>query len=90
MIKNVPKNLWQALNLAWELGFIIAIPLVILGSIGKYADGYYGTAPWFTLAAVFFAMAISTLWLYRQLKFLTGLEGHDKKVENSNQKSNSV
>ncbi|KKU47625.1 hypothetical protein A2752_00475 [Candidatus Uhrbacteria bacterium RIFCSPHIGHO2_01_FULL_46_23] len=67
----MPQNVWQALSLAWELGFIIAIPLVVFGSIGKYADGQFGTTPWLTLAGVFLAMATTVLWLYRQFKALT-------------------
>lgn len=68
---RISNGVWQALSLAWELGFIIAIPLVVFGSIGKYADGQLGTTPWLTLGGVFLAMATTVVWLYRQFKSLT-------------------
>ena len=69
-MNKMPQNIWQALSLAWELGFIIAIPLVIFGTIGKYADGVFGTKPWLTLIGILIAIVLSSLWLYYHIKSL--------------------
>ncbi|OGL85987.1 hypothetical protein A3I40_00440 [Candidatus Uhrbacteria bacterium RIFCSPLOWO2_02_FULL_48_12] len=87
-MNKMPKNVWQALGLAWELGFIIAIPLVIFGSIGKYADGQLGTTPWLTLSGVFLAMATTIVWLYKQFKSLTAFSKNDDQSHKSDSNTN--
>ena len=65
---SVPQNIWQALSLAWELGFMIALPIVAFGMFGKYLDGRWGTAPGLTLGGILLAMVTSSVWIYRHLK----------------------
>lgn len=62
---RAPQTVWQALALAWDFGFIIALPLVGLGLLGKYLDSVYGTKPWLALAGILIAIALSSYWLYR-------------------------
>ena len=59
---------WRFVNLAFELGFIIALPLVAFALIGKWADAKFGTDPWLTLAGIVFAIVITTVWLTRRFK----------------------
>ena len=66
MDKPQQKALWQALNLAWELGYTIAIPLVLLALAGRWADGVFHTKPWLFLAGIILAMASSTILLIRK------------------------
>jgi len=56
------KPLWQAIGLAWDLGYTIAVPLVVLALGGRLADRYLNTSPWFLLAGVVISIVFSS-WL---------------------------
>ncbi len=55
-------------SLAFELGFTIALPLLIFSQIGKFFDARWHTTPLFTLVGIFLAMISTGIWLYRRLK----------------------
>lgn len=55
--------LWQALGIAWQLGYTIAIPLVVLTLLGRFLDRQLGTAPWLLLTGVIVSIGISTVAL---------------------------
>ena len=59
---------WGMVNLAFDMGFVIALPLVGLGLIGKFLDAKFGTEPWLTLIGIVFAIVTTTIWLTRKLK----------------------
>jgi hypothetical protein len=59
---------WVMAQLAFDMGFVIAVPLVALGLLGKYLDGRLETKPWLTLAGIFLAIVISTFWLGKKIK----------------------
>src|SRR5689334_16103165 len=66
---NNPKfDRWSMVNLAFDLGFVIALPLVALGLLGKYLDGRMGTEPWLTVLGILLAIATTTIWLTQKLK----------------------
>lgn len=65
MEKPQRNAFWQALNLAWELGYTVAIPLVIFALAGRWADNAFGTKPWLFLAGVLIAIISSSLLLVR-------------------------
>jgi hypothetical protein len=56
------------ISIAFELGYIIALPVVALGLLGKYIDGRLGTEPWITLAGVGLAILTTTVWLTKKFK----------------------
>lgn len=60
------KALWQALNMAWELGYMIAVPLVIFALVGRWADGRFHTKPWLFLGGVILAIMSTSLLLVRK------------------------
>lgn len=64
------QALWQALNLAWELGYTIAIPLVILALAGRWADQQFDTNPWLFLAGIILAIVSSSILLVRKFSQL--------------------
>jgi hypothetical protein len=68
--KPNPRKLdkWAMATLAFEMGYIIALPLVLFGLAGKYLDGRLGTEPWLALAGVLLAIGVTTVWLIRKLK----------------------
>jgi undecaprenyl pyrophosphate phosphatase UppP len=72
-IKKEEKNAftrWSMASIAFELGFIIAIPLVVMGFLGKWADLKLNTYPWLTLVGIIIAIISSTFWLTRRFREL--------------------
>lgn len=68
---SAPKRpLLQALNLAWELGYTIVIPLVLFALAGRYADKAFGTSPWLLLAGMTLAITVTTIALVRKFSKL--------------------
>lgn len=65
---NKSPSPWLALKLAWELGYLIAIPVVVLGFGGAMLDNYIGTMPLFTLLGFAVAALFSGLAIRRRLR----------------------
>lgn len=63
-------SIWSALGLAWELGYIIAIPAALLGFGGAYLDKYLDKSPLFLLLGFVLALSISTIGIIRRVKQL--------------------
>lgn len=83
------KSTFQALGLAWELGYTITVPLVIFALLGRLADKWLGSSPWLLLLGVFLSIIISTWLVYRKAKvFVTPIE-NDKKDEIIDKPGNS-
>jgi hypothetical protein len=59
----------KAFGIATEFGFIVAVPLVSLGFLGKYLDQRLDTKA-FLLLGILLALTSSTLWLYKRIKSL--------------------
>lgn len=57
-------NAWQ---LAWELGYTIAIPIVIFALLGRWADKAWGTSPWLLLAGIVISIMISSFAVYKKV-----------------------
>ena len=60
-------ELFSAWALASELGFIVAIPIVIFALLGRFADTYFNTSPWLLLLGVIVSIAISTTLVYKKV-----------------------
>jgi F0F1-type ATP synthase assembly protein I len=70
---------WSALSLAWQLGYSIAIPLVVLALGGRLLDKKFGTSPWLLLSGVILSLFISTFLVYsRTIKILSETEKEQK------------
>ena len=61
-------GLLLSLRLAWNLGYIIAIPAVVFGFGGAYLDKLLGTSPLCILTGFVLAALISGIGVYRKLK----------------------
>jgi hypothetical protein len=60
---------WEIIGLAWDLGYIIALPLVVLALAGKWVDKHYHhETPWVTLIGIVLALVTTTIWLVNRLK----------------------
>jgi len=78
---------WSALSLAWELGYSIAIPLVLLALLGRFIDKKFGTSPWFLLIGVIFSLIISTVLVYKKtIMIMDDSENKEKKEKKEKKK----
>ena len=57
----------KALALALEFGFIIVLPLVVFGLLGKWLETKYHTKI-FLFGGLILAVIASVTWLYRRIK----------------------
>ncbi len=60
------SNAFSALSLAWELGYLIAIPLIIFALLGRWLDKIYHSSPLFLLIGVVFAFIITSVFIYQK------------------------
>jgi len=65
--KNNKENVWSMLPLVWELGYLIAFPLVIFALLGRFLDKYFYTSPWLFLLGILLAIIISVLIVYKKV-----------------------
>jgi len=69
--------LWQTLGLAWDLGFIIALPLVVFALGGRLLDRKFQTSPLWLLVGMSLSLTVTMIGLYRKIKVITkGMEKH--------------
>lgn len=57
---------FSALSLAWELGYTIAVPIVVLALLGRFLDKRMGTSPWLLLAGILLSIAASSYVIYKK------------------------
>ncbi len=63
---------WSALRLAWQLGYTIAIPVVILALAGRYLDKKLGTSPWLLLGGILLSITVSSYAIYKKTLDIIG------------------
>lgn len=87
-LNNQQKKLFSALGLAWELGYIIAIPIAVLALVGRWVDKSFNTSPLFLLVGVFGSMIISGVLIVKKTKSIVNnqSEAESKKLLNINNK----
>lgn len=66
--RSIRQDLMLAVRLAWNFGYIIAVPAVAFGFGGAYLDKQYGTSPTFILIGFAAALALSGLGIWRAVK----------------------
>ncbi|MBX4188296.1 MAG: AtpZ/AtpI family protein [Candidatus Doudnabacteria bacterium] len=59
---------WQMTQLAFDMGYIIAFPIVAFGLLGKFLDAKYNTRPVMTLVGIALAILLTTVWLTKKIK----------------------
>jgi F0F1-type ATP synthase assembly protein I len=55
-------------SLAFELGYSIAIPIVVFALIGRFIDKYLNTSPIFLLAGIIVSIFVSSFMILRKMK----------------------
>ncbi len=82
--KKEKRGLWQAVSLAWELGYTIAIPLVILALIGRFLDKKFDSSPWLFLTGIILAFFLSTIAVYLKTSKIISQFDENKKSKIKN------
>lgn len=65
-----PEPLLNVWALAGEIGFILAVPLVILVFLGVKVDAYFSTTPLFIILGMLLSGVASTISIARKVKRL--------------------
>jgi F0F1-type ATP synthase assembly protein I len=65
--KNTKSNFGQALLLGGELGFIIALPLVICLIIGVFLDKKFDSFPVFLLVFLLLGIGLTVVNIYKSV-----------------------
>lgn len=64
-LHSVNFSAWQ---LAWELGYTIAVPIVILALVGRFADRHFDSSPWLLVAGIVLSVFLSSALVYKKVK----------------------
>lgn len=66
--RSVRDDLFLTVRLAWNLGYLIALPAVAFGFGGAYLDKYAGTSPLFIILGFALAVTLSYLGVKRRIR----------------------
>ncbi|MBU1039412.1 AtpZ/AtpI family protein [Patescibacteria group bacterium] len=86
------KSFASALGLAWELGYAIALPLIILAVGGRWLDKALDSTPIFMLIGVVLSMFVTSWMIYKKLVKLMHYEEDEElanKVDNKQDSSHN-
>ncbi|HPN54596.1 MAG TPA: AtpZ/AtpI family protein [Candidatus Moranbacteria bacterium] len=75
---------WSALSFAWELGYSIAIPIVLFTLGGRLLDKKLQTSPWLLLVGLFISIVVTFCIVYKKLMEIIRSEELKNKREESN------
>lgn len=67
MKKDQKQDSWSAVGFAWELGYSIAIPLVLFTLGGRLLDKKLGTSPWLLLVGLFISIILTSYFVYHKI-----------------------
>lgn len=63
-------NIWWAMNIFGQLGFIIAIPAAGFAYLGALVDKKYHFSPWGVVIGLILALTISSMLVWKMVKKL--------------------
>ena len=66
--KSIKDDLFLAVRLAWNFGYVIAIPAVAFGFGGAYLDKAAGSSPLFLLLGFVAAITLSSIGIVRKVR----------------------
>lgn len=77
-----------AISFAWELGYSIAVPLVLLALGGRLLDRRFDTEPFLFLAGVLLSIFISTFIVFKKsMRIIASLEKETRSASDKNSTS---
>ncbi|OHA21914.1 MAG: hypothetical protein A2W52_03365 [Candidatus Taylorbacteria bacterium RIFCSPHIGHO2_02_49_25] len=86
-----PPGGWQLYGLAFEVGYTVAIPLVLFAWGGRYADKTLQTSPWFLLGGIIISIFISSVLVYRKISpILKSQTTNPKSQTNPGEKNHKI
>lgn len=68
--KREIKTTAELVSFAFEIGYSIIIPIIILIIIGKFADDYFNTKPILMIAGVILSFFSTSIIIYHKTKRL--------------------
>lgn len=68
MKRQPPHPVWENLALVGQLGFTIAVPIILLAIVGNLLDGWLNTRPLFILLGLLLGLISGIYGAYRLLK----------------------
>lgn len=77
--KSDQLNVFYALSLAWQMGFLIIAPILLFLFGGYMIDKWLKTAPLFIIISIFAALAVSVYEIHHLIKPM--LENSRKELE---------
>ncbi len=77
------SRVWIALGLAWNVGYMIVIPMILFGVGGVLLDKYWGTTPIFIFVGFLLGMTSAMIIVFKKTKDLvvTGVKTKREKDE---------
>lgn len=60
--------MWQSISIAMQLGYTIAIPLVIFAIGGRILDKHYNSSPVFLLIGIVLSVIISSVLMFIKIQ----------------------
>ncbi len=54
-------------SLAFQIGYTIAIPIIVFALIGRFADKYLNTSPIFLLLGILISIFVSSFIVYKKV-----------------------
>lgn len=77
--KSDQLNVFYALSLAWQMGFLIIAPILLFLFGGYMIDKWLKTAPLFIIISIFAALAVSVYEIHHLIRPM--LENSRKELE---------
>gem|GEM_PF-1254777 len=87
------QSTYSALKLSFELGYTIAIPIVVLALVGRLLDKKFETSPWLLIAGILLSLVVASVGLVVKFgKILASMrleEKNEQKDKDSEKQKNS-
>lgn len=61
-----PDSSWSVLSLAWELGYMVTVPLVLFALGGRILDKRMDSSPWMLLLGILLSITITSFLVYKK------------------------
>ncbi len=78
---------WWMIGVAWEMGYLIALPLVGFALAGQFFDGLAHTSPLFLIIGILCAIALSTVCVVRKTSDVMHRAAHEEGEEDTSSSS---
>lgn len=80
-------NRWDLIGIAWEMGYLIALPLVGFALGGRFLDSAFDTSPLLLILGIISAIIISTILVVRKTTEVIDRAAHEEGEEDTTSSS---